>query len=350
MILSLFSSCGALDLGFEAAGFETGLAFDIRPQSIASWNRNRPENSCAHVADISQLTIPKIDAFYGSTFNPTGVVGGPPCQSFSQANHFRSDSDPRSKLVAVFFSIALKLHQRQALDFIAMENVRELENATEGTLLQEEVDRLQSSGFTVFKLRLNARDFGVPQNRRRLFIIAINNDKLGKNSFQSPPIVDEIKTVRDFLSGLPDPVYFSNSRALTEIPHHPNHWCMTPKSIRFFDGSLKSGSTSSRSFKTLAWDRPSITVSYGHREVHVHPNGKRRLSIFEAMKLQGFPDSFVLEGTLSSQVDQVSEAVPPPLAEAVAHAIKAALINTNGEAHPAGTPADSSNFAISLAG
>ena len=109
------------------------------------------------------------------------------------------------------------------------------------------------------------------------------------------------------------------------IPVHPNHWCMTPKSRRFFDGSLLEGYSSHRSFKTLAWDEPSITVSYGHREVHVHPSGKRRLSVFEAMRLQGFPDDYVLDGTLSAQIDQVSEAVPPPLAEVVAMSIKSAL-------------------------
>ena len=100
---------------------------------------------------------------------------------------------------------------------------------------------------------------------------------------------------------------------------------MNPKSRRFHDGSLVEGDSSSRSFKTLAWDKPSVTASYGHREVHVHPDGKRRLSVFEAMTIQGFPDHYVLEGTLSSQIDQVSEAVPPPLAEAIALSIGSVL-------------------------
>lgn len=100
---------------------------------------------------------------------------------------------------------------------------------------------------------------------------------------------------------------------------------MTPKSPKFFDGSLTSARSSGRSFKVLDWDKPSYTVSYGHREVHVHPDGRRRLSVFEAMLLQGFPREFELLGTLSDQISQVSEAVPPPLAEAVAHAIREAL-------------------------
>ena len=85
------------------------------------------------------------------------------------------------------------------------------------------------------------------------------------------------------------------------------------------------GFVDKRSFKTLRWDEPSYTVSYGNREVHIHPSGKRRLSAFEAMQLQGFPKDFVLNGTFSDQISQISEAVPPPLAKAVAVTIKKAI-------------------------
>ena len=113
----------------------------------------------------------------------------------------------------------------------------------------------------------------------------------------------------------------------TAIPHHENHWTMRPLSKRFSrpGGADRAG----RSFRRLEWDKPSPTVAYGHREIHVHPDGCRRLSIFEAMLLQGFPEDFVLEGTLSSQVEQVSNAVPPPLARALAKAIKAAMRRSN---------------------
>ncbi|MXN66707.1 DNA (cytosine-5-)-methyltransferase [Stappia sp. GBMRC 2046] len=329
LILSLFSGCGGLDLGFEMAGYKTALAFDIRPHSISSWNRNRPQNPCGHVADITQLSLEALDRAFGSKFAPFGVIGGPPCQSFTKANHFRSDADPRSKLVNSFFTLALQLHNtRRPLDFIVMENVRELARAQEGLLLKSEIKRLEEANFSVNTFELNAKDFGVPQNRHRLFLVALNSQLIGSKRFRLPTSTITHKTVRDALFDLPEPVYFSKSSTTENKPYHPNHWCMTPKSRRFFDGSLKAGACSSRSFKTLAWDQPSKAVSYGHREVHVHPSGKRRLSVFEAMRLQGFPDKFVLNGTLSAQVDQVSEAVPPPLAEAVARAVKDA-IHTN---------------------
>jgi DNA (cytosine-5)-methyltransferase 1 len=104
---------------------------------------------------------------------------------------------------------------------------------------------------------------------------------------------------------------------------HPNHWTMQPKSTRFQNPEAHAGN--GRSFKRLKWDEASPTIAFGHREIHVHPNGRRRLSIFEALLLQGFPPSFVLEGNLSEQVEQVSNAVPPAMARSLANALKLAL-------------------------
>ena len=79
------------------------------------------------------------------------------------------------------------------------------------------------------------------------------------------------------------------------------------------------------SFKVLSWDCPSYTVAYGHNEVHVHPNCHRRLSVYEAMLLQGFSHSYELKGTFTEQVRLISDAVPPPLAEGIASALAQAL-------------------------
>ena len=326
MLLSLFCGCGGLDLGFEEAEFETGLAYDYRPSSVRSWNKNRGNAGRGRVADITQLRLSDMDRDFGGMFAPSGVVGGPPCQSFTRANASRNDDDPRSKLVRLFFTLSLRFHHhRRKLDFIVMENVREIASAKGGRLLSAEISRLSKSGFFVSVAHLNAADFGVPQNRHRAFLIAINKERLSEAGWRPPKPDSQRLTVRDAIGGLAEPTYFRPGLDPAAFNSHPNHWCMTPKSKRFFDSTLLPGSSSGRSFKTLAWDEPSITVSYGHREVHVHPSGKRRLSVLEAMKLQGFPDRYVLCGTLSEQIDQVSEAVPPPLAEAVARAARAAV-------------------------
>ncbi|HGO4958721.1 TPA: DNA cytosine methyltransferase, partial [Klebsiella pneumoniae] len=93
-----------------------------------------------------------------------------------------------------------------------------------------------------------------------------------------------------------------------------------PKSMRFKNPELLDNKT--RSFRTISWDKPSPTIAYGNREIYVHPEKKRRLSIFESMLLQGFPKEFVLKGTLSQQVTQISNAVPPPMAKQIAASIK----------------------------
>jgi DNA (cytosine-5)-methyltransferase 1 len=132
-----------------------------------------------------------------------------------------------------------------------------------------------------------------------------------------------IETVREAIGGLQAPVYFRHNLKPEDIPVHPNHWTMQPKSPRFENPEAETGD--GRSFKRLSWDTNSPTIAFGHREIHVHPDGRRRLSIYEALLLQGFPKSFVLEGNLSEQVEQVSNAVPPPLARSVALAVKRAL-------------------------
>ena len=326
MLLSLYSGCGGLDLGFEQAGFDIGLAYDIRAGSIASWNRNRPGGARGYVADIRKIRLADMDRDFRGSFRPSGVIGGPPCQSFSRANVSRSADDPRSKLVRHFFTIALRLHRhRRPLDFVLLENVPDLAKAEGGQLLGREIERLRKHDFEVFDFLVDAAHHSVPQRRKRLFILALPKTKCPSRRWMPPDGTEGGRTVKDAICGLPSPAYFVRGLEPEEIPAHPNHWCMTPKSRRFFDGSLVEGDSSGRSFKTLAWNKPSITVSFGHREVHVHPNGNRRLSVFEAMRIQGFPDNYVLDGTLSAQIDQVSEAVPPPMAEAVAMSIRAAL-------------------------
>lgn len=338
VLLSLFSGCGGLDLGFERAGFPIGLAYDIRTASIASWNRNRLGTDRGHVADLTTIRLADMDRHYGATFVPSGVIGGPPCQSFSPANRSPLPDDPRSKLVHRFFSIALRVHRhRGPLDFILLENVPGLAAAENGHLLDRELERLDNHDFDASTFLVNAVCHSVPQYRNRLFLLALRKTTSAATRWTPPPGTDKKKTVSDAIGGLPSPAYFTRGLTPNAIPLHPNHWCMTPKSHRFFDGSLAEGDSSARSFKTLAWNEPSITVSYGHREVHVHPDGTRRLSVFEAMRLQGFPNQYRLEGTLSAQIDQVSEAVPPPLAEAVARSIALAIClpaaNTSAPAH-----------------
>jgi DNA (cytosine-5)-methyltransferase 1 len=323
LLLSLFCGAGGLDLGFEGTGFDVGLAFDRNVDSVKSYNSNRVGAEVGYVADVSALTLADLDRYYGSTFKPTGVVGGPPCQSFSQANVRQYDADPRHQMPIAYANLLSSLNQRAPVDFFVLENVVGLTAKRHGSVLAETRQLLEAAGFTVEQAILDAQHYDTPQTRRRLFLVGFNkNTTMGlrweppARSLKSPP------TVRETIERLPVPTFFTRGLNADDFTLHPNHWCMQPKSPKFGrEGALTEGRRESRSFKTLAWDEPSIAVAYGHREVHVHPTGKRRLSVFEAMLLQGFPTNFRLHGSMSSQIRQVSEAVPVPLARAVAHSI-----------------------------
>lgn len=328
LLLSLFCGAGGLDLGFENADFEIALAFDKKADSIRSYNHNRPHNTHGHCADVNTITLEKLDALWGKAFSPTGVIGGPPCQSFSQANRSITDTDPRHQLPLVYAQLLKQLNSRNPVKFFVMENVKGLRSGLHAHRLLLFKKALADAGFHVSEQLLNAADYGTPQKRERLFIVGLNRELFGKVEFPVPGKVleaDRAPATETVLRGLPEPAHFAKGADPSTFPHHRNHWCMAPKSPRFSNGTLKSGDSSHRSFKTLAWDKPSITVAYGHREVHVHPGCHRRLSVYEAMQLQGFPHKYELLGSLSSQIDQISEAVPPPMAEAVARSISTLL-------------------------
>jgi DNA (cytosine-5)-methyltransferase 1 len=323
LLLSLFCGAGGLDRGFEDAGYEIGLALDRKQDSVDSYNRNRATAPVAKQKDLSDISVEALDALFGSRFEPKGVIGGPPCQSFSQANVNQREGDARSVLPVTFADIVIALHKRSTLDFFVMENVVGLTLKKHiGTL--KLIEKKLGAHFHVQRLLLNAKDHGVPQNRPRLFLVGVS-----RITSQKPVgLVLEtqaLKTVRQTIEDLPEPIPFRRGVDMATSGVHVNHWCMTPKSPKFTqEGGVRPG-VKGRSFKMLSWDVPSIAVAYGHREVHVHPSGRRRLSVYEAMLLQGFPPSYELVGTLSSQIDQVSEAVPPPLARAVADAMSRAL-------------------------
>ncbi len=323
-VISLFSGAGGLDLGFHLAGFKVAFAVDISEWAVATHKRNFP-NTTSVRADMVEIGAEQVVRLIQSAVpagTRIGVIGGPPCQGFSRANTNADPKDPRNKLPLLYLDIVSRLQKLYEVEFVLFENVLGIRDRKHEVAFAAILNRFKRLGFSASVGEYSALDFGVPQTRRRVIITAFRTVRI-RAAFKPTTAARTQLTVRHAIAAYPEPTYFERSLKPADINFHPNHWTMRPKSPKF--SSPDAVVSNARSFKRLAWDLPSPTVAYGHREIHVHPNGHRRLSILEAMTLQGFPRSFVLEGPLSAQVEQVSNAVPPPLAIALATATATAL-------------------------
>jgi DNA (cytosine-5)-methyltransferase 1 len=334
-IVSLFCGAGGLDLGFELQGFSLLLAYDKDEAAVNTYNLNRPDNQVAKRTDLSSRRvwasiISDVENLRRNA-RPVGIVGGPPCQYFSNGNKAERDEKDERRLLPYRYSrILRKLNEKYKLDFFIFENVDGLAKPKHSKDFEKLFELFEKAGFYVQAKILDAYDFGLPQHRRRLFIIGWNKERYSLRDFIFPVGDVRGKTVADAIKGLKEPKYFSRRLVAERFPEHPNHWTMVPRSRKFIKVPPKRLRKAVRSFRRLRWDEPSYTVAYGHNEIHVHPSGKRRLSIYEAMLLQGFPSkkrSYRLGGNFSDQVRLVSDAVPPPLAEALAKSIKEFMIS-----------------------
>jgi len=323
-LLSLFCGPGGLDQGFKDAGFFTALAFDTDADCVITFRQNHPK-AFACRRSVTDLTLDELDAIHRTEFRPIGVIGGPPCQSFSVSNVHQRDDDPRHRLPEAYAALLKQLNARCPLSFFLFENVPGLLSKKHKERYKKFKKLFEKAGFEVNEKLLNAKDYGVPQDRERIFVVGINQ-QLHPNTQWTPPSKTSTKlTVKDAIGHLPEPIHNDRGLDADSIAVHPNHWCLVPRSNKFESATLEQGQAYGRSFRTLSWNEPSWTVAYGHREVHVHPSGKRRLSIYEAMLLQTFPHEYRLIGNMSAQVRLVSEAVPVKLAHQIAQSIRDSL-------------------------
>lgn len=322
-IVSLFCGAGGMDLGFKQAGFKISIAFDNAAAAVRSHKHNFKRTKSI-LADLAQLKPSGVLALVRAEIpdgSRIGVIGGPPCQGFSRANTNSQADDPRNQMPSLYLGIVRELQAYYTVEFMVLENVLGIRDRKHAETYQKIVEHLDGLGFTVTEKELCAVDYGVAQNRRRILLSGMRKGQ--GYSVVRPRKRKGNATVEDAIGKIKcEPAYFRHGLPVEEIPCHPNHWTMQPRSARFKTDSFCTGG---RSFKRLRWDRASPTIAFGNREIHVHPSGKRRLSIFEALLLQGFPPAFVLKGNLSEQVEQVSNAVPPPLARSVARAVRQAL-------------------------
>jgi len=312
-IISLFSGAGGLDLGFEKAGFKTIWANEYDKEIWETFEKNFP-NTILDRRSISKIPSDEIP-------ETLGLIGGPPCQSWSEAGKSRGIQDHRGQL---FFEFIRVLKDKKPLFFLA-ENVSGMLANRHSEALENIKNHFIDSGYNLsFKL-LNAHDYKVPQDRKRIFFIGYRKD-LNMN-FKFPKSFSKKRFLKDVIWDLKDNVLSAKDKNYTNGNNCniPNHEYMT--------GGFSSMFMSRNRVRN--WDEPSFTIQAGGRHAPLHPQAPkmefvekdkrifvkgsehlyRRLSIRECARIQTFPDSHKFYyNNLSAGYKMVGNAVPPNLA------------------------------------
>jgi DNA (cytosine-5)-methyltransferase 1 len=358
-MIDLFAGCGGMTSGFAAAKGYTpvmSVEFDLHAAATYAANFGEGHTRYTDIALVPDADIPEVDL----------IIGGPPCQGFSNLGS-RDVKDPRNKLWKEY----IRFVKHAAPKVFVIENVDRFFSSSEFALLQAEAapgglleDYTLSSGF------LLAADFGVPQRRKRTIVIG---SRIGKIPLPTPTHarpgtlgdLPEWHTTRDVLTGLPEvapttslpdstveffgrgiPGVFKSSdlhigRTPTQLSLD-RYACIPPGGGRFDlpDHLLsrcwrekKTGTTDVMG--RMRWDSPSLTIrteffkpekgQYLHPQWEPGPNGHRvdrPITHLEAARLQSFPSDFLWCGTKIQVAKQIGNAVPPMLAEAIAHHLK----------------------------
>ncbi len=341
-IIDLFCGCGGLSIGFEKAGFEVALAIDMWKDAIETYNLNH-NNKVAKCIDIHSIEDEYLEELRRKG-EIVGIIGGPPCQGYSTVGT-RDINDPRNHLYMEYCRIVEKISP----EFFVIENVKGLTTLSGGAFKCDIIERFGKLGYTVAFEIINAADFGVPQNRHRVFFVGMK-----KQTFKFPvPLKNKI-TALDALSDLPSldnsnglnllhdyackPVnefqremrigstIIKNHQITVHIEQTVNIISMIPDGGKIKDLSEEYWNVRkyNKAFERMSSMKPANTVDTGHRN-YFHYKENRIPTVRENARLQSFPDTFEFLGTKTSQYKQVGNAVPPLLAFAIAKAIKEQL-------------------------
>lgn len=330
-----FAGAGGLALGLTNAGLDVLLSFDSDFHCIATQNANK--NYLPHPAsqtDIQELLNEKLLNQLGLKQGELFLLaGGPPCQGFS-IQRIGHDSDLRNNLVSLYFQLVQEVRP----SYFLMENVPGIVGKRGRSLFDIEIEKIAGNGYTTHWQVLDAQDFGVPQRRRRVFIVGERNDD-GKPNFQFPtPLNGPRLTVRETIGHLPPPPLNGYDHA--QIKHHRTDRLSDLNKQRL--AALAPGEgrehlppellaqCHKRSanlighrnvYGRMPWDdvAPTITARFDSftRGLFGHPEQQRSISLREGALLQTFPIDFIFSGTKVEIARQIGNAVPVKLAKAI---------------------------------
>lgn len=336
--VSLFTGAGGMDVGFQQAGFEVVWANELMPHAAATYSSNHPNAAlhCGNLVGLMDKLPPKDDIFC--------VFGGPPCQGFSVAGKMDL-ADERSQLVFSFMDVV----QQLSPEVFVMENVKALAKLSKFEHVREElVQRAIEMGYEAKFYLLNARDFGVPQSRERVFFIGFKRtsgiifDPRRFDKYKRPP-----PSVRAILSRIGPAGTEQNPltcKARITLAANPV-LRKSPYAGMLFNGlgrpmnidgvsctlpASMGGNKTPIVDEAHVFDGKPSWVEWYHNmlrqgacalDLKDAPNNLRRLTLREAAALQTFPSDYIFAGPTSSQYTQLGNAVPCQLAYAVAAAI-----------------------------
>lgn len=343
-VIDLFAGVGGMSLGFKLAGFDIVLANEIDESIANSYKYNHPETEVI-VKDIAKIS--NKDIFLKYKTNIDVVIGGPPCQGFSQKGQRKSINDNRNYLFQQFVEVVKYVQPK----YFVMENVPNLLTAEKGYFKEEIISLFESIGYKLSTSILNASDFGVPQNRRRAIII-------GK-AREAPLIelkkIHEKVTIWDAISdlcylesgeGMESATYkFPFKTSYQKLMRLDSDKLFNHKATKHSNLALErlrmippnkgreslpdehlTKSIYSGTWSRMKKDEQSVTITTRFDTPSsgkfTHPYLDRAITVREAARIQSFPDTFRFIGTKSSQMKQVGNAVPPLLANNIALAIK----------------------------
>lgn len=334
-----FCGAGGLGLGFRAAGISTRFAFDTDQDAVDTFRANI--SAAAECVDIRQnALVAKLDDVLGDS--AYCISGGPPCQGFSHQRRGDAD-DPRNHLVLAFANLIKTLKRPPAA--IILENVTDLDLPRGRKYLSAFLSQIRELGFQDFRHDLNSSDYGVPQLRKRIIIVALPRAAAVHYQGPIPTTPGRWVTVGEALAGLPQ----RPDRRCANSPSLANNaiggeGALNRRRIAYVDMGLgraaippdlrlRCHSTGYRGHRDvygrLDWFSQARTITSGFdsftRGEFAHPFQHRSITPREAARLQGFPDSFEFHGTRASIRRQIGNAVPPPVAFAIGAAIRKAV-------------------------
>lgn len=317
--ISFFAGGGGLDLGISYAGFDVLYASDIEPQHCETLKHNFPEATVEAVDIIHQSGSKVVDA--AGTREIDLMIGGPPCQSFSILGRRKSFEDERGKLVFEYARLVKEIRPRAFI----LENVPGLLTVNKGKDWEELLNFFRKeTGYNLQYEILNAADFGVPQIRKRVFLIGFRE----KTDFHYPKPTHFSQENIHIQKQFP---WVTSYEALENINHLPNHQIRIhgDKVRNRYKDIPQGGRDGVDRTDRLHPEMPSGTVivgsSGGGGRPFIHHNHPRHITVREAARLQSFPDWYEFKNTATWQYRAVGNAVPVLMAKAVGESIKIAL-------------------------